>query len=57
MKQVKYTGPYDEVEVPALGLIVKKGKAIVVTNADATALLRQDVWVEEETNSEKEATK
>ena len=47
MKQVKYTGPYEGVEVPALGLIVKRGTAIETTNAEATALLRQEVWVEE----------
>lgn len=33
--QVTYTGPYDEVEIPALGVVVKRGETVDVPDADA----------------------
>lgn len=40
-----YTGPHDEVEVPALGLVVKQGEQIEVSADDAKLLDEQpDNW-------------
>lgn len=42
--QVTYVGPFDEVEVPALGLVVKKGRPFFVDNELGEQLCKQDVW-------------
>lgn len=45
MKQFKYVGPYDEVEVPAIGAVVKQGETVQVEDTDVSAGLEgQDVW-------------
>jgi hypothetical protein len=44
-KSFKYVGPYEEVEVPALGAFVKQGETVVVEDEDIAAGLEgQDVW-------------
>lgn len=42
MKSVVYIGPAEEVEVPALGIIAKKGEPIEVEDALAKSLLEQE---------------
>lgn len=45
MKKFKYVGPYDEVEVPALGAVVAHGETVEVEDTDVSAGLDgQDVW-------------
>lgn len=45
--EVVYTGPYDEVEVPAANLIAAKGKPVTVKASVAKSLLQQeDNWRE-----------
>jgi hypothetical protein len=42
---VQYVGPFDEVEVPALGAIVKRGKPVEVDSDLAKEMLKQeDNW-------------
>lgn len=42
---VEWHGPFDEVEVPALGTIVKRGKPIEVDSDLAKEMLKQeDNW-------------
>ena len=55
MKRV-YVGPHDEVELPALGLVVKHGDAIEV-ESDLAALLDDQPtnWAKPNTNAAKEA--
>jgi len=42
--KVKYVGPYDAIEVPSLGINVRRDEAIELPVADAAALARQEVW-------------
>lgn len=42
--QVMYTGPFDEIEVPTLGLVAKSGEPVDVTPEDGERLLEQDCW-------------
>jgi hypothetical protein len=43
--QVVYHGPFDEVEVPALGQVVKRGRPIEVDSDLAKEMLKQeDNW-------------
>jgi len=44
--RVVYNGPYDVVEVPILGIVVRRGEPIEVRDGDAELLLQQDVWSE-----------
>lgn len=41
MKTIVYVGPAAEVEVPALGITVKKGEPVEVEDAAAKTLLEQ----------------
>lgn len=43
-RQVKYVGPYDEVEVPAAGIRVKRGETVEVESDIAKSLTAQSVW-------------
>jgi hypothetical protein len=36
VKQFKYVGPYDEVEVPALGVVVAQGETVQVEDTDVS---------------------
>lgn len=42
--RVVYSGPHDAVEVPELGLVVRRGEPVEVLDGDAEQLLKQDVW-------------
>lgn len=42
--RVVYNGPHDAVEVPELGLAVRRGEPVEVLDGDAKLLLQQDVW-------------
>lgn len=45
MRRYKYVGPYDEVEVPALGAVVAQGATVEVHDTDlADGLDGQDSW-------------
>lgn len=45
MKNYKYVGPYDEVDVPALGLVVAHGETVQVEDTEVSAGLDgQDSW-------------
>lgn len=45
MRRFKYVGPYDEVEVPALGVVVAHGETVEVDDTDiADGLEGQDTW-------------
>ena len=45
MPQFKYVGPYEEVEVPALGAFVKQGETVLVLDEDVAAgLVGQSTW-------------
>lgn len=44
MAFLKYTGDYDEVEVPDLRLVVKRNQTIEVPADAAEGLLCQDSW-------------
>lgn len=51
-----YVGPHDEVEVPVLDQIVRRGETVSVTAEQATALDEQpDVWVKPNTSAAREA--
>lgn len=39
--KVKYVGPFDEVEIPSLGVVVKNGDEIEVEAGIANGLLEQ----------------
>lgn len=42
MPYVKYTGPYDEVEVPSLRLIVKRNETVEVPTSALDGLIEQE---------------
>jgi hypothetical protein len=42
--RVVYVGPHDAVEVPELGVAVRRDQPVEVLDGDAEALLAQDVW-------------
>lgn len=42
--KVRYTGPYDEVEVPEAGIVCERLRAYEVETSVAERLLEQDVW-------------
>lgn len=44
--RVKYVGPYDAVEVPELGVAVRRGEPFDLRDGDAKLLLQQDTWEE-----------
>jgi hypothetical protein len=45
MPRITYTGPFDEVDVPAFRLLVKQGETVEVSEDAAVALLEQsDNW-------------
>jgi hypothetical protein len=45
--QIAYVGPYDEVEVPELGLVVPKNTPILVDDEVGKNMCKQDgVWSE-----------
>jgi hypothetical protein len=50
-----YVGPHDEVEVPALDAVVRRGEAVEVT-AEQAALLDEQAanWAKPNTNKAKE---
>lgn len=42
-----YGGPYDEVEVPAAGVVARRGEPVEIEDeAIAKSLLKQDIWTE-----------
>lgn len=48
MARLIYGGPYDEVEVPAAGVVARRGEPVEIEDeAIAKGLLRQDIWTEE----------
>jgi hypothetical protein len=56
--RIKYVGPHDEVEVPALNLVVANGQVVEVKTADAESLLEQPSnWQRVEPKAAKEADK
>lgn len=42
--KVVYVGPFDEVEVPAAGLIAARGQQVEVTEEIGRSLIEQDIW-------------
>lgn len=43
--KLKYVGPFEAVDVPALGLVdVKRGSTVEATGDVAKSLLAQDAW-------------
>lgn len=51
----QYIGPFDEVEIPSLGLTVKRGGSIEVESEVAASLDEQpDVWAKPNTKAAKE---
>ena len=50
MPRIRYVGPYDAVEVPALGVVVERDAEVDVADDDlAASLLEQsDNWIEEQ---------
>ena len=53
--RIKYTGPFDAVEVPALGLIVDRGKSLEVDDEIGESLCSQDSWEEIASRKTKES--
>lgn len=49
MEKVVYVGPHDAVEVPALGLTVKRNEPVEVPKDEAASLLAQDTWAKPRT--------
>ena len=50
-----YSGPYDQVEIPALGLVVKYGEPVEVDTDTAKLLDEQpDNWAKPSTKNTKE---
>ena len=42
-----YGGPHDEVEVPAAGVVARRGEPVEIEDeAVAKGLLKQDIWTE-----------
>jgi hypothetical protein len=41
MPKIKYDGPFDEIEIPSLGLIVKKGDSFEVADEDVITFADQ----------------
>jgi hypothetical protein len=48
---VTYTGPFDEVEIPVLGITAQRGKAIEVDSEVGQSLCEQTDW--EQSNGRK----
>lgn len=44
MPEFKYVGPYEEVDVPALGAVVKQGETVDVSDEEAAGLEGQSTW-------------
>jgi hypothetical protein len=44
VKQFKYVGPYEEVEVPALGAVVAQGETVQVETDLVDGFEGQEVW-------------
>ena len=44
MAQIKYVGPFDEVEVPVLGITAKQGVPVEIDTAPAQVLAEQADW-------------
>lgn len=42
--RVVYTGPFDEVEVPALGMVVRNGVPVEVLDDAGALLCEQSCW-------------
>jgi hypothetical protein len=42
--KVRYVGPHDEVEVPALGIACARGATVEVDDDQARSLLVSEVW-------------
>lgn len=55
--KLKYVGPFDAVDVPALNAVVKQGEAIDVTGALAEEFLSRDDWVSADKKDDKKAEK
>lgn len=52
-----YVGPHDEVDVPDLGVTVKRGESVEVTAEQAAVLDEQPAnWAKPNTNAAKEVT-
>jgi hypothetical protein len=51
LMKVKYVGPVEKVEVPALKRVVRRNEEITVTNEEAKGLLGQSVWQKVETKN------
>jgi hypothetical protein len=42
--RLKYCGPFDAVEIPALGVTVEQGETVEVTGDMAEEFLKRDDW-------------
>lgn len=42
--KVKYVGPFDAVEVPALDAVIKNGETVEVDDDMGLAMIEQEVW-------------
>jgi hypothetical protein len=43
--KLKYVGPHEAVEIPALGMTVEAGETVEVTGDMAEEFLKRDDWV------------
>lgn len=54
-RSFKYVGPYEEVEVPALGAFVKRGETVEVSDKDiAAGFDGQETWEPVKATTKKE---
>lgn len=55
--KLKYTGPFEGVEIPVLGIVVARGESAEITGDVAEELLKRDDWtrVDRPKTSEKES--
>lgn len=54
--KVRYDGPFDEVEIPDLGVVVKRGEEFEVDSTQGAALLEQSENFTKSGKSDKTST-
>ena len=42
--KITYMGPHDEVEIPSLDLVCKRGSSVEVEDELALEMIKQDAW-------------
>lgn len=54
--KIKYTGPYEAVEIAATGQVVKRGDVVDVPEEVGASLLKQNYWTQVKPTRAKKST-